>query len=61
MEQLCAAAKPDKCATRFHEALDAAREIVGSVSGAQAEPGAPKVNEEATKEASAPTPLKGAA
>ena len=61
MEQLCAAAKPDKCATRFHEALDAAREIVGSVSGAQAEPGARKVKEEATKEASAPTPLKGAA
>jgi predicted PurR-regulated permease PerM len=61
MEQLCAAAKPDKCATRFHEALDAAREIVGSVSGAQAEPGARKVKEEATKEVSAPTPLKGAA
>jgi len=61
MEQLCAAAKPDKCATRFHEALDAAREIVGSVSGAQAEPGARNVKEEATKEASAPTPLKGAA
>jgi len=61
MEQLCAAAKPDKCVTRFHEALDAAREIVGSVSGAQAEPGARKVKEEATKEASAPTPLKGAA
>src|SRR6478736_3269976 len=61
MEQLCAAAKPDKCATRFHEALDAAREIVGSVSGAQAEPGARKVKEEAAKEASAPTPLKGAA
>jgi predicted PurR-regulated permease PerM len=61
MEQLCAAAKPDKCATRFREALDAAREIVGSVSGAQAGPGARKVKEEATKEASAPTPLKGAA
>src|SRR6476661_1527598 len=61
MEQSCAAAKPDKCATRFHEALDAAREIVGSVSGAQAEPAARKVKEEATKEASAPTPLKGAA
>ncbi len=54
MEQLCAAAKPDKCATRFHQALEAVREVVGGGAETQTE-------EVPAKEAPAPPPLKGAA
>jgi hypothetical protein len=56
LEQLCAAAKPDKCATRFHEALSAVREIVGGIGEGHAETGTP-----ATAEEPAPAALKGAA
>jgi predicted PurR-regulated permease PerM len=56
LEQLCAAAKPDKCATRFHEALGAVRDMVGATGEGHADTGTP-----ATAEEPAPAALKGAA